>query len=55
MSRNDSGGREPAEVKAARADALMELDRYDQAIKLWREVIASDPSQARPFFGCSWF
>jgi tetratricopeptide (TPR) repeat protein len=39
---------EPRERMAARADALMDLERYEDAVKLWAEVIAADPSEARP-------
>jgi tetratricopeptide (TPR) repeat protein len=39
---------ETRERMAARADALMDLGRDEEALKLWAEVIAADPSDASP-------
>jgi tetratricopeptide (TPR) repeat protein len=49
VSRDDDDGDEPpGQRQAARADALMEIERYAEAVALWAKVIASQPAEARP-------
>jgi tetratricopeptide (TPR) repeat protein len=44
----DDDDGEPWPRQVARADALMELDRYAEAVALWATVIATRPDEARP-------